>query len=151
MQPTASCRLRLRRDRFQDASLFASGRFPCPCRISLAPTLFLATFVVAFRPLVSRVQRIAAFLALQPSLKSLFVDRQSENPRRAKQFSKRLHYLSRAGEDNFVDGFRLALGSVGIEINPLSIRTEDKHLFLWQHIGRRHACLRNQIRTALAS
>src|ERR1041385_4188908 len=102
MQPTVSCRLRLRRDRFQGASLFAWGRFPCPCRVSLAPTLFLAAFVVALRPLVSRFQRIAAFLALQPCFKSLFVNRQGENPRRAKQFSKRLHYLSRAGEYNLV-------------------------------------------------
>src|SRR5262245_21031512 len=151
MQPTAGCRLRLRRDRFQGASLFASGRFPCPCRISLASALFLAAFVVAFRPLVSRFQRIAAFLTLQSCFKSLFVNRHRENPRRAEQFSKRLHYLRRGGENNFVHGFRLALGSVGVEINPLSVRTEDKHFFLWPYIGGRYACLRNQIRTVLAS
>src|SRR5215510_8731794 len=107
--------------------------------------------VVSSGPRASRFQRIAIFLALQPSFKSLFVNRQGENPRRAKQFSKRFHYLSRAGEDNFVHSFRLALGSVGIEINPLSVRAENKHLFLWQHIAWRHAGLCNQIRTALVA
>src|SRR4029453_19245669 len=107
--------------------------------------------LVLFCPRASCFQRIAVLLALDPSLKSLFINRQVENTRRAEQFPKRLHYLRRVREDNLVHGFRLALRSVGIEIDPESIRAEDEHTCLRYRISRRDAGLRHQIRSAFAA
>src|SRR5262249_33071889 len=108
-------------------------------------------FSILQSPGASCLHRITMLLALDPSLEAFLINRQGENPRLAEQSSKRLHYLGRGGEDNRVHGFRFALASVHIEINPLTVRAEYKHFFLWQNIGWRHACLRNQIRTALAA
>src|SRR6478672_4544494 len=104
----------------------------------------MADFVV-FGPRASCLQRVAMLLALDPSLESLFINRQIENTRRAEQLPKRLHDLRRGREDNLIHGFRLALRSVGIEIDPESIRAKNKHACLRYRISRRDASLRHQI------
>src|SRR5262249_11237177 len=130
----------------------SSPRISSALRQRLLPAaIFPMAYFVLFCPRSSCLQGIAMLLSLQPCFKSLFINRQTENPGLAEQSSKRLHYLRCGREDNLVHRFRFSLGSVRVEINPLSVWTEDEHFFLWQHIGRRHACLRNEIRTALAA
>src|SRR4030095_2935991 len=117
---------------------------------SLTTAIFSMTHLVFFCPGAGCLQRIAMLLACNPRFQSLFINRQVENARRSEQFPKRLHYLRCGGQDNFVHSFGLALGSVGIEINPLSVRAEDKHPLFWKRICWRDTCLRDEIRTALA-
>src|ERR1051325_10304823 len=107
-------------------------------------------FSILSSPGAGCLQRVTMLLPFDPGFKSLFIHRQVENTRRAKQFSKSLRYLCSGFEDNLIHCFRLALRRVSIEIDPLSVRPEHKHLFLWQHVGRRYACLRDEIRTAVA-
>src|ERR1700758_5198108 len=82
---------------------------------ALTTAVFPMTHLVFFGPCASCFQGIAMLLALDPSLKSLFINRQVENARRAEQFPKRLHYLRCGVEDNLVHCFRLAPGGVSIE------------------------------------
>src|SRR6266508_2560987 len=127
-------------------------QYLCPsCRLTLATTLFAVAFSISHRPLVSRFQWITAFLTLNPSLKSGLIYRQVEHLRSTEQFGECLHHFRCGGKDNLVHGFRLALASVCVEINPASIRPEHKHPFLCQRIAWGHARLSHQIRTALAA
>src|SRR5204863_1171061 len=57
----------------------SSRPFPCPCyRVTLAATLFAVALLVSGRPRPSCFQRITMLLALDPSLKSLFINGQIE-------------------------------------------------------------------------
>ena len=62
---------------------------------ALTTPVFPMADLVLLGPGASCLQRVAMLLALDPSLKSLFINRQVENTRRAEQFPKRLHYLRR--------------------------------------------------------
>src|ERR1051326_1578727 len=129
----------------------SSRQFPARLTAALTTAVFPMAHLVFFGPGASCFQRTASLLTLQPCFKSCFVNRQGENPWLAEQLPKHLHYLCCVGENNLVHDFRFALAGVSIEVNPLSVRAKNKHLFLGQHISRRHASLRNQIRTALAA
>src|SRR6266550_6847460 len=88
-------------------------------------------------------------MAFYPSFNSHLVDRLIENARPAEQLGECFHYFYHGGKNNLVHRFRLSLAGVGIEVDPLSIRTEDKHARFWQRIARSDTRLSHQIRSAL--
>src|SRR5882724_525079 len=90
-------------------------------------------------------------LTLDPSLKSPLVDREVDYARAAEQFTKYLHHFRRGRKNKFIHSFRLSLASVGIEVDPASIRTEQEHTCLGHRIAGCDARLGHQIRTAFAA
>src|SRR6266480_7198655 len=89
-------------------------------------------------------------LTLDPSLKSLLIDREVEYARTAEQFTEDLNHFRRARENKFIHSFRLSLGGVGIEVDPASVWTEHEHSCLGHRIAWCDTCLGHQIRTAFA-
>src|SRR5438093_10249119 len=135
-EPQAATHSASLRNRGQYRSL---RQYPYPyCRLILAATLFAVALSISHRPHVSRFQWVAAFLTFYPSFESCLINRQVEDLRPAEQWPERFHHLCRSRKDNVVHGFRLALASVCVEIDPASIGTEHEHPFLWQWIVWRH-------------
>src|SRR6266480_6553486 len=101
----------------------SSRQSPFPwSRVALATSLFAMPLLVSDCPAASRLQGVAAFLTLQPRLKSRLINRQVEHLRAAEQFTEHRHHFCRGGKNDLVHGFGFALACVSIEIDPASIR-----------------------------
>src|SRR5215475_93056 len=105
------------------------------------------TRLVLFGPGASCFQNITVLLALDPRLKSFLVDRQIENTRATKQFTERLHHFRYRGKNNLVHCFGLSPTSVGIEVDPASVRTKHEHTRFWHRVARADARLGHKVRS----
>src|SRR6266404_4185808 len=90
-------------------------------------------------------------MAFYPSFNSHLVDRLIENARPAEQLGECFHYFYHGGKNNLVHRFRLSLAGVGIEVDPVSVVTEHKHLCLWERIAWYDPRLSHQVRSTLAT
>ena len=112
-----------------------------------SPSLATSAFSVFDCPRTSSLERITALLALDPRFESLLINRQLEDPWPPRQFPENFSHFARGAKDDFVHGFRFALASIGVEVDPESIWAKHEHACFRQRIVWPNAGLRHQKRS----